>query len=573
VRARRPEQRRRVLVFTARAACVLLASLIALATHGQPATATGPQVGPTLDPAAVALQQRVAELQHDRKRGVRDARIVLADILADFYQRQGYRRYWADPRRLELLLLEIERLRGDGLDPADYHLQTLQSFRDERRSTGSLAPAELAELELLATDGTVLALYHLFAGKVDPEKLSSQWNFTDRPIGSETPDELLARALARSPLQATFERARPAHPWYRRARESLAEYRAIAVAGGWPTVPTGPKLEPDAEDSRLPVLRQRLQVTRDLAEVPGAVTDSYDPATFEAVQRFQQRHGLDVDGVVGPATLEALNVPVERRIDQIRINLERGRWVLHELHGEFVLVDIAGFEVSYQREEEVLWSSRAIVGRPYRETPVFKSEIDHVVFNPTWTIPPGILAKDKLPVIKRDPGYLERNNIRVIDGNGRQVSPYSVNWQRYSGSNIPYQLVQDPGPANALGLVKIMFPNPYLVYLHDTPSKELFERDTRTFSSGCIRVQKAFELAEMVLGDPGRWNQQSMAEIVASKRTQTVWLARKVPVLLLYWTAQPRADGQTIFRKDIYDRDPALLAALDSGFRLPQLRD
>ncbi len=562
-----------MLAVTARAACVLLASSIALATHGQPATATGPQAPPAPDPAAVALQQRVVELQHDRRRGVRDARIVLADIVADFYQRQGYRRYWDDPRRLELLLVEIERLRGDGLDPADYHLPTLQSFRDEWRSTGSLSLEQLAELELLATDGTVLALYHLFAGKVDPEKLSSQWNFTDRPIGSETPDRLLARALGESPLQATFERARPAHPWYRRARESLAEYRAIAEAGGWPAVPEGPSLEPGADDPRLPALRQRLYVTRDLGEIPDVVTDLYDPATVEAVRHFQQRHGLAVDGVVGPATLEALNVPVERRIEQIRINLERGRWVLHELHGEFVLVDIAGFEVSYHRDDEVLWSSRAIVGRPYRETPIFKAEIDHVVFNPTWTIPPGILAKDKLPVIKRDPGYLERNNIRVIDRNGRQVSPYSVNWRRYSGSAIPYQLVQDPGPANALGLVKIMFPNPYLVYLHDTPSKELFERDTRTFSSGCIRVQKAFELAELVLDDTGRWNQQTMAEIVASKRTQTVWLDRKVPVLLLYWTAQPGPDGQTIFRKDVYGRDPALLAALDSGFRVPQRRD
>ena len=255
---------------------------------------------------------------------------------------------------------------------------------------------------------------------------------------------------------------------------------------------------------------------------------------------FQERHGLTADGVVGPATLRAMNVPVEARIDQIRINLERARWVMHELRGEFVLVNVAGFDVSYFRNDEPIWTSKVIVGRPYRETPIFKSMITYVVLNPTWTIPPGILVKDKLPILKRDPGYLKRNNIRVIDSAGREVDPHSVDWSRYSGGRLPpYQLRQDPGDDNALGLVKIMFPNPYLVYLHDTPSKSLFDKDERTFSSGCIRVQKAFELAELVLNDPVRWNRAALDAAVATKKTQTVNLARPVPVLILYWTAQP----------------------------------
>jgi len=234
-------------------------------------------------------------------------------------------------------------------------------------------------------------------------------------------------------------------------------------------------------------------------------------------------------------------------------------------------VDVAGFYASYFRDDEPIWTSKVIVGRPYRETPIFKSLITYVVINPTWTIPPGILVKDKLPVLKRDPGYLKRNNIRVIDSRGREVDPYSVNWKQYSASRLPpYQLRQDSGEDNALGLVKIMFPNPYLVYLHDTPSKSLFEKDERTFSSGCIRVEKAFELAGLVLNDPAQWNAESMARVVASGKTQTVNLAKPVPVLILYWTAQPRPDGQVIFRNDVYGRDPATLAALDSEFRLPR---
>ena len=203
---------------------------------------------------------------------------------------------------------------------------------------------------------------------------------------------------------------------------------------------------------------------------------------------------------------------MQARIDQIRVNLERSRWTLHEAKGEFVLVDVAGFNVSYFRNDQPVWTSRVVVGRDSRETPIFRSMITYVVFNPTWTIPPGILVKDKLPELRRNPGALQRMNIRVLDGSGREVDPYSINWNRYGNGRLPpYQFRQDPGPNNALGLVKIMFPNPYLVYLHDSPAKSLYEQDARAFSSGCIRVQKPFELAELVLNDP-QWTQQTMAE-------------------------------------------------------------
>ena len=444
----------------------------------------------------------------------------------------------------------------------------------------------------------MLGLYHLYLGKVDPEKLSSQWNFASRPVDVERGFAAITQALASGKIRETFERARPQHVWYQRGRERLKEYRGLAAVGGWPTIPDGPTIKPGMSDPRVPVLRSRLQFTRDLpaggvaavataptaapafaqpAPAAGAGADAaaiaptaetYDAELEAAVKRFQERHGLTADGAVGPATRAAMNVTVEQRIDQIRVNLERARWVMHEIKGEFVLVDVAGFDVAYFRNDEPIWTSKVIVGRPYRETPIFRSEITYVVINPTWTIPPGILVKDKLPILKRDPGYLKRNNIRVIDSKGREVNPYSVNWSQYGASRLPpYQLRQDPGEDNALGLVKIMFPNPYLVYLHDTPSKSLFDQDQRTFSSGCIRVQKAFELAELVLNDPARWNQQALAAAVATKKMQTVNLAKPVPVLILYWTAQPLPSGQVMFRNDVYGRDPPTLAALNGAFR------
>jgi L,D-transpeptidase YcbB len=586
---RRPEESPPMTALRLHALLAGLALLAPLAAWGElsplPPSAAAPVV--IMDPLGEAIRERIDhlryEMEHDhRDHAVRGERIVLGDTVARYYESQQFRSQWRDPARLSQLVDAILELVNDGLDPNDYHFEALDAYRAELRAAKQLPDGEQAALEILATDAMMLGLYHLYLGKVDPEKLSSQWNFASRPVSVERGFEALTKALASGQIRQTFERARPQHVWYQRGRERLKEYRALAAVGGWPTIPDGPTIKPGMSDPRVPVLRARLQFTRDLpagvatppaptavdaASVPPA-TDLYDAELEAAVKHFQERHGLAADGAVGPATRAAMNVPVAARIDQIRINLERARWVMHEIKGEFVLVDVAGFDVAYFRNDEPIWTSKVIVGRPYRETPIFRSEISYVVINPTWTIPPGILVKDKLPILKRDPGYLGRNNIRVLDSKGREVNPHSVNWSQYGASRLPpYQLRQDPGEDNALGLVKIMFPNPYLVYLHDTPSKSLFDQDQRTFSSGCIRVQKAFELAELVLNDPARWNQETLAAAVATKKMQTVNLSQPVPVLLLYWTAQPLPNGQVMFRNDVYGRDPPTLAALNGVFR------
>jgi murein L,D-transpeptidase YcbB/YkuD len=523
-----------------------------------------------VSPLAEAIRERIDHLRYEKQHDVRGARIIVDELVAKYFEGQQFQPAWQDSSRLDALIANIEDLRNDGLDPNDYHVEALRSYRLDVRMKSPLTLQDRADLELLATDAFMLGLYHVFIGKVDPVKLSSQWNFSARPTPSiEEALQRFSARLAAGEISEAFAAVRPAH----RGRERLQEYRAIVAAGGWPTIADGPVLKPGMTDARVPVIRKRLGITKDLPSTAAGVApeaaDLYD-ATLEAgVKAFQERHGLTADGVIGPGTRAAMNVSVEQRIDQIRVNLERARWTLHEIKGEFVLVDVAGFYVSYFRNDEPIWTSRVVVGRDQRETPVFRSKITYVVFNPTWTIPPGILVKDKLPELKRNPGALKRMNIRVLDGSGREVNPYSVNWNAYGASRLPpYQFVQDPGPNNALGLVKIMFPNPYLVYLHDSPAKSLYEQDQRTFSSGCIRVQKPFELAELVLNDP-QWNQQSMDAVIATKQTRTVTLKQPVPVLILYWTAQPRPDGQVIFRNDVYGRDPPTLAALNSDFRLP----
>jgi murein L,D-transpeptidase YcbB/YkuD len=562
-----------VFAVVAALATALLPPVTAFAQQAAP-TVTVPPVTAVANPLAEAIRERIDHLRYEKQQDVRGARIIVPELVAKYYEAQQFQPAWQDPAKLDELVASIDDLRNDGLDPNDYHLEALRSYRLDVRMNSPLTLQDRADLELLATDAFMLGLYHVYLGKVDPVKLSSQWNFAQRPTPSF--DEGLQRFSARltaGEIREAFDSARPSHAWYQRGRDRLKDYRVIAAAGGWPVLADGPTLKPGMSDARVPVLRKRLEITKDLLPTPGTVVgvdpDLYDAALEQGVKAFQERHGLTPDGAIGPGTRAAMNVPVEQRIDQIRVNLERGRWTLHEMKGEFVLVDVAGFYVSYFRNDEPVWTSRVVVGKDQRETPIFRSKITYVVFNPTWTIPPGILVKDKLPVLRRNPGALKAMNIRVLDGSGREVNPYSVNWNQYGPSRLPpYQFVQDPGPNNALGLVKIMFPNPYLVYLHDSPAKSLFEQDQRTFSSGCIRVQKPFELAALVLNDP-QWNPQSIDAVIATRQTRTVNLKTPVPVLILYWTAQPRPDGQVNFRNDVYGRDPPTLAALDSDFRLP----
>lgn len=451
---------------------------------------------------------------------------------------------------------------ADGLTPADYHLATLERLAREVDRT----PLDAAQLDLLATDAYTELLYHWYFGKVDPVSLDSRWNFERRQMNESDAVQFVLGALTAADIASAIDKVRPDHWMYQAMAKALADYRRIESAGGWPTLPDGPTLRPGVTDPRVAALRLRLSASGDDPRAALGST-AFDEDLEAALKRFQARHFLSPDGAVGPDTRRELNVGVTQRIDQIRVNLERARWVLHQrADGEFVIVDVAGFEVRYVRDRAVIWRARAQVGQPYRQTPIFRSAIDEVVFNPTWTVPPGILAKDILPAVRRDPSYLEKRGLKVIDRNGRPVSEAGIDFTRYSGATFPFMIRQDPGPTNALGRVKIMFPNAYLVYLHDTPSRALFEREQRAFSSGCIRTERPLELAELLLANPERWNRAAIDAVLDSGATRTVRLPKPVPVLMLYWTVDRDDQGAVVFKPDPYGRDPKLLKALDRPF-------
>jgi murein L,D-transpeptidase YcbB/YkuD len=368
-------------------------------------------------------------------------------------------------------------------------------------------------------------------------------------------------------LRAFAARVIPRVFLYERFKAALAEYRALEAAGGWPTVPTGPTLRLGMTDERVAVLAARLAVTNDLtSEDAGAAGTFYDETIAAGVRRFQARHGLAADGAVGPATLAALRVPVAARIEQLRVNLERARWVFYDPESEFLVVNIAGFQLYHVRRGEIVWRTRVQVGRPYRQTPIFRAEMTYLVVNPTWTVPPGILRNDILPAVRRDSGYLAARNIDVFDQNGARVDPATVDWN--GRRSFPYRFVQRPGPDNALGRIKFMFPNEHAVYLHDTPSRDLFERDSRAFSSGCIRVENPFELSKLLLGSARA--EERFEALQKSGRTETVFLDKPMPVLLLYWTAEVDAEGRVSFFSDLYERDAGVAAALAEPFMGPE---
>lgn len=505
-----------------------------------------------------ALRERLQALVDQKAPIVLGVSLASTRLLDDFYRQRDYRYAWHDAQQVDDLLQLAEDSVSEGFRPSDFHAGEIID------SLAGLPPSdfpvpERVGVDLLLSDSLLRLIHHHRYGKVDPNSLDKKWNHMEGPYASDLVDDL-EQAVAADDLQVWVEALAIKPAFYSRLKQGLARYREIAAAGGWPEVPAGKMLRPGMQDPRVPVVRERLRTTGDF-QGPASDSARYDEDLQAAVLAFQSRHHLGTDSVVGPATLAAMNIMADERVDQIRVNLERMRWVSDGLPGDLVLVDIAGQEVQLFRDDEVVWKSRVIVGRPTRPTPVFRDQIEYLELNPNWTVPPTILKKDILPAMRKNPGYLKKKGLQVISRAGKPVSSESVNWQG-SAASFPYMIRQPPGSRNALGEVKFMFPNRYSVYLHDTPSRSLFSKPKRLYSSGCVRVERPWELAELVLNDPEHWNKERFESIVASKRTRRVDLKEPLPVVLAYWTAEAGADGAVKFREDVYARDAAVLSAL-----------
>jgi murein L,D-transpeptidase YcbB/YkuD len=512
------------------------------------------------DPGQLFVQQRLEQLHFGEERTIGGETIYAAGLLLDLYRKNRFQPLWTDRRNLTQLLTAIAGSAEEGLIPDDYHLQAISRYGHELETAPSRA--KLLEYDLLLSDALMLLAQHKRHGKVNPREVEERLNL-DSPAPRPSLIDTFLNALRTATVRKALDELEPAHPAYASLKRALSRYRKIAGSGGWQPVPPGPSLKPGMRHERVQALRARLAVTGDLTW-ESAHPLFYDEVLAGAVRAFQTRHHLEADGIAGKATLAAMNIPVAGRISQIRVNLERARWVMHDMPDSSIVIDIAGFNLQYYHQNRLVWKTRVMVGEPFNQTPVFRSAITYLVLNPTWTIPPDILKNETVPRILTEKDYLAKQRLRVLTASGEEVNPATVPWGQYLGKRPPYTLRQDAGPDNALGLIKFIFPNPYHVYLHDTPSKSLFDKARRAFSHGCIRVQHPLDLGKMLIAnDPG--NPTSAArfdQILASGKTSTIFLKEPLPIFLMYLTANAE-NGQVQFMPDLYQRDQGILDALN----------
>ncbi len=522
-----------------------------------------------LEPAQPATQAGVAE--SEAVRAVLAQKSAGENVAADqpldvFYAQLGNALVWQSERRVNALVEALSELTGDGLTVEDYAIDKLLS---DYKASRAADVAGKADFDIDATHQLLKALTHLQNGKTDPRRLVPDW---DGPEGSPLPMADIIQRLLADDVAGAFERVRPGQAHYQALRQALAEYRAMDQASVAFFPPRDEALRQGDRHPDVMTLRQRLTywgatglLTGQVEAYPALGLESNDPEFFDselegAVKRFQRRHLLKDDGVVGRNTREALNASIASRIDQLRVNLERARWLapVFEQQPPRLWVDLAGYSLIYVRPSGERWQSRVVVGSAGRETPVIHSRLTHLTINPSWTLPPTIMREDILPQVRRDPDYLERRNMQVIDYSGQPLAASEIDWE--SPGDI--MIRQPAGSANPLGGIVIRFPNSEMIYLHDTPSRSLFGRERRALSSGCVRVEGVDELAKKLLEDSG--SRQGLQTLKRSSRSDIqVNLPEQIPVALHYLTAWPDVDGEVTFRADIYQRDSRILTALD----------
>ena len=492
------------------------------------------------------------------------------ETLTGFYDTHQQQLIWCDesgktlPRAHQLL--DVLRRAGEhGLAPEDYAVVRLDALEAQLGKGGldDAAVLRLADFDVLMTAAFFRYGADVSTGRFHPDEVEEDWH--------TNPPELdlvaaLDDALARGDLTELLDGLPPPHPGYERLRQGLATLREMDAAGGWPTIPSGPKLGPGSHGPRVAMVRQRLSGAAaggKPSDDAAGLTGTYDSVLASLVKNFQTLHGIEPDGIVSDRTLEELNVAAKYRIRQVELNLERWRWIPRKLGDPHVLVNIPGFDLELDRGELATWHTRVVTGKAFTPTPVFSDSIVAVVVHPPWNVPESIAVNELLPELRKNPHALAKKGLRLLQGEGdkaQELNPAKVDWTRVDADHFPYRFRQEPGEDNPLGQLKFDLTNGFHVYLHDTPASRVFGKSERDVSHGCIRVQNAIELADQIASEPVR---AKIHEALDHPEERRIQLDAKIPVHILYWTAWADDAGNLHFGPDIYDFDHSQLAAID----------
>jgi murein L,D-transpeptidase YcbB/YkuD len=483
-------------------------------------------------------------------------------LVQQVYRDHEYRPIWTAGEKLNGeardLLETLCHAEREGLRASDYDLSGLRAELTRLHDEKDPAPQAIAALDLRLTQRFLDYGADLLAGRLDPQAVDNGWYIRSRRAAIDT---LLRASLQSDDFDDMIEPLRPRQREYKDMVKELEHYREIAEKGGWPTVPGGTRLARGSDGAAVLALRKRLDATDDLRRAGGKSV--FDDDVAAAVARFQERHGIPVDSAAGPSTIRALNVPVEARIRQLELNLERYRWLPSDFGKRYILVNIPDYRLyAYDKGKEAL-TMRVIVGDEYGSaTPVFADSMTYLVFRPQWDMPRRILVDEVIPKVRKDIYYLARHGYEVVDPERNEVitDPSAIDWSDLDTNEIHFRVRQKAGTGNALGNVKFMFPNQFSVYLHDTPADHLFDLSKRTLSHGCVRVEDPVKLAGYVLARQDDWSEGKIREAIAPPKAGeavtsiTVDLEQPVPVYLVYLTAFMR-DGVLHFRDDPYGKD------------------
>ena len=522
------------------------AAMVSLALCGVPAWAL-----PDEAEVAETLRRSVEQLRSTGEATIAGRRLLSARALPEIYETRGFRRLWNDPVNEEALLGEIAAASGDGLHPSDYHFDAIRAALERRKQAPDSATAA-ATVDLLLTDALLRLAAHLHFGKLDAATGQPRWDL-DGMIRGEPAATVVTRIAVGSAVAPQLGELRPVQPLYGRFKSALARYRVIEEEGGWEPLPAGRVLEVGMDDPRVRILRRRLVQSGDF---PGIALDSarFEPALADAVRRFQARHQLTPDGLIGPATLAALNRPIEELIGQLRVNLERARWLLSEVRGRFLLVDPAGERVLLMDNSRLVLVQGASFAAATRSVDTFRAELRYLVVHPDLVLPPRLVEAQVAPLARRDPGQLEARGLQVFNAAAEPVDAARANWSR------PAALVvrQLPGPRSFLGTLRFAMPNADQVFLHGGPVEG-------EALPGSIRLEAPEALAVALSDPPSSWSGESLAAALAAGIPRTLPLGRSIPVLYGPWSAWVDADGTVSFRRGYEQQDAAIIAGLQRG--------